>query len=111
MDFAAAVNEEVHDLFAAGADVVQIDEPWLQSRAEKAREFALPAIDRALAGRHPARPRCTCASATPHIVHDRPPGYPFLAELAALRGRRARDRGRAAAARPRGARAARATRR
>src|SRR3712207_8835262 len=38
MDFAVAVNEEVRDLFAAGADVVQIDEPWLQSRAEKARE-------------------------------------------------------------------------
>ena len=50
MDLAAAVNEEVRDLFAAGADIVQIDEPWLQSRAEKAREFALPAIDRALAG-------------------------------------------------------------
>ena len=51
MDLAVAVNEEVHDLFAAGADIVQIDEPWLQSRAEKARAFALPAIDRALAGR------------------------------------------------------------
>ena len=82
MDLAAAVNEEIRDLFAAGADIVQIDEPWLQSRAEKAREFALPAIDRALAGRCRARPRCTPASATPHVVHDRPPGYPFLAELA-----------------------------
>ena len=50
MDLAAAVNEEVRDLFAAGADVVQIDEPWLQSRAEKAREFAIPAINRALEG-------------------------------------------------------------
>ena len=64
MDLAVAVNEEVHELFAAGADVVQIDEPWLQSRAEKARAFALPAIDRALEGA-PARPRCTPASATP----------------------------------------------
>ena len=64
MDLAAAVNEEMRDLFAAGADIVQIDEPWLQSRAEKAREFALPAIDRALRGRCRARPRCTRASAT-----------------------------------------------
>src|ERR671910_971008 len=48
MDLAVAVNEEMRDLFAAGADIVQIDEPWLQSRAEQAREFALPAIERAL---------------------------------------------------------------
>ena len=81
MDFAAAVNEEVHDLFAAGADVVQIDEPWLQSRAEKAREFALPAIDRALADAPGTTALHTCFGYA-HIVHDRPPGYPFLAELA-----------------------------
>jgi 5-methyltetrahydropteroyltriglutamate--homocysteine methyltransferase len=81
MDFAAAVNEEVHDLFAAGADVVQIDEPWLQSRAEKAREFALPAIDRALAGAPGTTALHTCFGYA-HIVHDRPPGYPFLDELA-----------------------------
>jgi 5-methyltetrahydropteroyltriglutamate--homocysteine methyltransferase len=80
MDFAAAVNEEVRDLFAAGADVVQIDEPWLQSRAEKAREFALPAIDRALAGVQGTTALHTCFGYA-HIVHDRPPGYPFLAEL------------------------------
>jgi 5-methyltetrahydropteroyltriglutamate--homocysteine methyltransferase len=81
MDFAAAVNEEVHDLFAAGADVVQIDEPWLQSRAEKAREFALPAIDRALADAPGTTALHTCFGYA-HIVHDRPAGYPFLAELA-----------------------------
>ena len=81
MDFAAAVNEEVHDLFAAGADVVQIDEPWLQSRAGKAREFALPAIDRALAGASGTTALHTCFGYA-HIVHDRPPGYPFLVELA-----------------------------
>jgi 5-methyltetrahydropteroyltriglutamate--homocysteine methyltransferase len=81
MDFAAAVNEEVHDLFAAGADVVQIDEPWLQSRAEKARDFALPAIDRALAKAPGTTALHTCFGYA-HIVHDRPPGYPFLAELA-----------------------------
>jgi 5-methyltetrahydropteroyltriglutamate--homocysteine methyltransferase len=81
LDFAAAVNEEIYDLFAAGADVVQIDEPWLQSRAEKARAFALPAIDRALQGAPGTTALHTCFGYA-HIVHDRPPGYPFLTELA-----------------------------
>ena len=81
MDLAAAVNDEVRDLFAAGADVVQIDEPWLQSRAEKAREFAIPAINRALDGVSGTTALHTCFGYA-HIVHDRPPGYPFLAELA-----------------------------
>ncbi len=81
MDLAAAVNEEVLDLFAAGADVVQIDEPWLQSRSEKAREFALPAIDRALRGAPGTTALHTCFGYA-HVVHDRPAGYPFLAELA-----------------------------
>jgi 5-methyltetrahydropteroyltriglutamate--homocysteine methyltransferase len=81
MDLAAAVNEEVHDLFAAGADIVQIDEPWLQSRADKAREFALPAIDRAFAGVSGTTALHTCFGYA-HVVHERPPGYPFLAELA-----------------------------
>jgi 5-methyltetrahydropteroyltriglutamate--homocysteine methyltransferase len=82
MDLAAAVNEEVRDLFAAGADVVQIDEPWLQSRPEKAREFALPAIDRALEGAPGTTALHTCFGYA-HVVHDRPSGYPFLAELGA----------------------------
>jgi len=81
MDLAAAVNEEVRDLFAAGADIVQIDEPWLQSRADKAREFALEAIDRALAGVDGTTALHTCFGYA-HVVHDRPSGYPFLAELA-----------------------------
>ena len=81
MDIAAAVNEEVLDLFAAGADIVQIDEPWLQSRAEKARAFALPAIDRALEGAPGTTALHTCFGYA-HVVHDRPDGYPFLAELA-----------------------------
>jgi 5-methyltetrahydropteroyltriglutamate--homocysteine methyltransferase len=71
----------VRDLFAAGADIVQIDEPWLQSRAEKARAFALPAIDRALAGVGGTTALHTCFGYA-HVVHDRPPGYPFLDELA-----------------------------
>jgi 5-methyltetrahydropteroyltriglutamate--homocysteine methyltransferase len=81
MDFAAAVNDEIRDLFAAGADIVQIDEPWLQSRAEKARAFAIPAINRALAGVGGTTALHTCFGYA-HVVHDRPPGYPFLAELA-----------------------------
>ena len=80
LDLAAAVNDEVRDLFAAGADIVQIDEPWLQSRAEKAREFALPAIDRALADVGGTTALHTCFGYA-HVVHERPPGYPFLAEL------------------------------
>jgi 5-methyltetrahydropteroyltriglutamate--homocysteine methyltransferase len=80
MDFAAAVNEEVRDLFAAGADVVQIDEPWLQARAQKAREFAIAAINRALEGVVGTTALHTCFGYA-HIVHERPPGYPFLAEL------------------------------
>ena len=81
MDFAVAVNEEIRDLFAAGADIVQIDEPWLQSRAEKARAFAIPAINRALQDVPGTTALHTCFGYA-HVVHDRPPGYPFLAELA-----------------------------
>jgi 5-methyltetrahydropteroyltriglutamate--homocysteine methyltransferase len=81
LDLAAAVNEEVHDLFAAGADVVQLDEPWLQARAEAAREYALEAIDRALEGVSGTTALHTCFGYA-HVVHDRPSGYPFLAELA-----------------------------
>ena len=70
---AAAVNEEIEDLFAAGADVVQIDEPYLQARPEKARAAMRVAGDRSRARRRRREPRrCTSASATPHIVHDRP---------------------------------------
>ena len=49
-DYAAAVNAEIKDLFAAGADVVQMDEPWLQARPEEARRYGLKALDRALEG-------------------------------------------------------------
>ena len=78
---AEAVNEEVRDLFAAGADVVQLDEPYLQARAEKARQFALPAINRALLGITGTTALHTCFGYA-HIVHSRPTGYPFLEELA-----------------------------
>ncbi len=81
LDLAAAVNGEVRDLFAAGADVVQIDEPYLQARAAKAALFALPAINRAMEGVDGTKALHTCFGYA-HIVHDRPRGYPFLAELA-----------------------------
>jgi 5-methyltetrahydropteroyltriglutamate--homocysteine methyltransferase len=80
LDLAAAVNEEVRDLFAAGADIVQIDEPWLQARPEQAREYALPAIDRAVAGVEGTTALHTCFGYA-HVVRDKPAGYSFLAEL------------------------------
>src|SRR5215470_6017792 len=81
MSLAEAVNEEVRDLFAAGADVVQIDEPYLQARAEKARRFAIRAINRAVLGAPGTTALHTCFGYA-HIVHDRPNGYPFFEELA-----------------------------
>jgi 5-methyltetrahydropteroyltriglutamate--homocysteine methyltransferase len=78
--YARAVNEELHDLKAAGADVVQIDEPYLQARAEAAREYALEAIDRALDGIEGETVLHTCFGYA-HVVKDKPNGYPFLREL------------------------------
>ncbi|HEU6445016.1 MAG TPA: cobalamin-independent methionine synthase II family protein [Gaiellaceae bacterium] len=78
--YAEAVNEELRDLKAAGADVVQIDEPYLQARPERARGYALEAIDRALQGIEGETVLHTCFGYA-HIVHDRPSGYPFLREL------------------------------
>ena len=81
MGLAVAVNEEVRDLFKAGADVVQLDEPYLQARSEKAHRFAIKAINRALDGIEGATALHTCFGYA-HIVHSRPNGYPFLEELA-----------------------------
>ncbi len=78
--YADAVNAELRDLKAAGADVVQIDEPYLQARPEPAREYAVEAIDRALDGIEGDTVLHTCFGYA-HIVHDRPSGYPFLREL------------------------------
>jgi len=86
MALAEAVNEEVRDLFAAGADVVQLDEPYLQARAEKARLFAIKAINRALQGITGTTALHTCFGYA-HIVHSRPNGYPFLEELADVNAR------------------------
>jgi 5-methyltetrahydropteroyltriglutamate--homocysteine methyltransferase len=78
--YAEAVNEELRDLKAAGADVVQIDEPYLQARPEPAREYAIEAINRALAGIAGETVVHTCFGYA-HIVKQRLTGYPFLGEL------------------------------
>lgn len=78
--YADAVNDELRDLKAAGADVLQIDEPYLQARPEPARAYAVEAIDRALAGIEGETVLHTCFGYA-HIVQDKPSGYPFLAEL------------------------------
>ena len=80
MAFAAAVNAEIRDLKRAGADIVQIDEPYLQARPDDARAYALPAIARALEGINGITALHTCFGYA-HVVHARLGGYPFLAEL------------------------------
>lgn len=82
MDYAAAVNEEIRDLFAAGADVVQVDEPYMQARPEKAREYGVAALNRALEGIAGTTAVHICFGYA-HIAHVRPSGYSFLPELAA----------------------------
>src|SRR5512138_161386 len=81
MDYAAAVNEEIRDLFAAGADIVQVDEPYMQARPEKAREFGLRALNRTLQG-IPGTTALHICFGYAAIIHQRPSGYSFLPELA-----------------------------
>lgn len=82
MAFAEAVNEEVKDLFAAGADIVQIDEPWMQARPEAAKRYAVKAVNRALDGVTGTTAVHMCFGYA-HAVKDKPAGYSFLPELAA----------------------------
>src|SRR5438552_3264807 len=84
MDYAAAVNEEIRDLFAAGADYVQVDEPYMQARPEKARQYGLKALNRALEGITGTTIVHICFGYAA-IIHDRPSGYSFLPELADCR--------------------------
>ena len=81
MDYAAAVNEEIKDLFAAGADIVQVDEPYMQARAEKAKRYAIPALNRALEGVQGTTAVHLCFGYAA-VIHERPPAYSFLPELA-----------------------------
>ena len=80
-DYAVAVNEEMKDLFAAGADVVQIDEPYMQARPEKAREYGVSALQTALEGIEGRTALHICFGYAA-IIHERPEGYSFLPELA-----------------------------
>ncbi len=81
MDYAVAVNEEIRDLFAAGADIVQLDEPYMQARPEKARQFGLKALNRALEGVKGVTAVHICFGYAA-IIHQRPSGYSFLPEFA-----------------------------
>jgi 5-methyltetrahydropteroyltriglutamate--homocysteine methyltransferase len=79
--YADAVRAEVHDLFAAGADIVQLDEPYMQARPEAARDHGLAALNRALEGA-PGTTAVHICFGYAAIIHDRPEGYSFLPELA-----------------------------
>ncbi|MCZ6556806.1 MAG: 5-methyltetrahydropteroyltriglutamate--homocysteine methyltransferase [SAR324 cluster bacterium] len=80
MDYARAVNAEIKDLFAAGADIVQIDEPYLQARPEKAEQFGLDALNKALEGITGTTVVHICFGYAA-IIHERPSGYSFLSQL------------------------------
>jgi 5-methyltetrahydropteroyltriglutamate--homocysteine methyltransferase len=81
MGYAAAVNAEISDLFAAGADVVQIDEPYMQARPDAARQYGVAALQRALEG-VTGRTAVHICFGYAAIIHERPSGYSFLPELA-----------------------------
>ena len=85
-DYAVAVNAEIKDLFAAGADYVQVDEPYMQARPEKARAYGLAALDRALEGVEGQTAVHICFGYAA-IIHARPTGYSFLPELCKCRVR------------------------
>lgn len=80
MDYAVAVNEEIKDLFAAGADVVQVDEPYMQARPQPAEEYGLRALNRALDGVTGTTAVHICFGYAA-IIHERPSGYSFLSQL------------------------------
>ncbi len=82
MDYAEAVNAEAHDLQAAGADVIQLDEPWLRNDPEAARRYAVPAINRALAGLTVPTALHLCFGYAAVVKHQKPTGYSFLPQLA-----------------------------
>ncbi len=81
MDYAACVNQEVKELFQAGADVVQLDEPWLRNNPTGAREYAVRAIDKALEGVDGVTALHLCFGYAA-VVSDKPSAYDFLTELA-----------------------------
>jgi 5-methyltetrahydropteroyltriglutamate--homocysteine methyltransferase len=86
LDYAAAVNAEVRDLFAAGADIVQIDEPWMQQHPDAARRYGLKALDRALQDVTGTVAVHLCFGYAA-LVHGKPPGYSFLSDLEGCKAR------------------------
>ena len=80
LDYAVAVNEEIKDLFAAGVDVVQVDEPYMQARPEKAREYGVEVLNKALEGVGGTTAVHICFGYAA-IIHARPEGYNFLPEF------------------------------
>src|SRR5215471_7989776 len=80
LDYAAAVNDEIKDLFAAGADIVQIDEPWMQQHPDKARAYGVKALNKALDGVTGTVAVHLCFGYAA-VVHEKPSGYSFLEEL------------------------------
>jgi len=87
MDYAAAVNAEIKDLFAAGADVVQVDEPWMQARPEKARQYGIKALDAALDGVTGTTAVHICFGYAQTVKAAKPSAYSFLPEFEASRAR------------------------
>jgi 5-methyltetrahydropteroyltriglutamate--homocysteine methyltransferase len=82
MDFAVAVNEEIHDLVRAGADIIQIDEPYLQARLDSARQYGVAVINRALQGVQATTVLHTCFGYGLVVQNKKADaGYPFLEEL------------------------------
>jgi len=80
LDYAAALNAEIKDLFAAGADIVQLDDPWMQARPEKAKQYGLKALERALAGVTGTTALHLCFGYA-QMVKNKPASYAFLPEL------------------------------
>lgn len=80
MDYAACVNQEVKAMFAAGADIVQLDEPWLRQNPDEARQYAVHAIDKALEGA-PGPTALHLCFGYAAVVQNKPSGYAFLSEL------------------------------
>jgi len=82
MDYAAAVNEEAHELVKAGADVIQLDEPWLRNNPEEAKRYAVKVINRALQGITVPTVVHLCFGYAAVVTGGKPTGYAFLPQLA-----------------------------
>jgi 5-methyltetrahydropteroyltriglutamate--homocysteine methyltransferase len=82
MDFAAAVNEEAKDLEAAGADVIQLDDPWLRNDPDAAKRIAVRALNRALEGLKVTTVVHLCFGYAAVVAGQKPAGYSFLPQLA-----------------------------